>query len=94
MMMGLKLFPYWMSWFVYYITVMLILVTLAVLLMFGILKHSNMFMVWILILAFGISTFGIIMAVQALFSKARVSAIVCTTLYLISIMAWFLTQKE
>lgn len=94
MMMGLKLFPYWMSWFVYYVVVTTALVTLSVLLMFGIFKHTNMLIVWIYFLEFGISLFGMIMVIQSLFSKARVAAIVCTTIYLASIMCWFLTQRE
>ena len=94
MMMGLKLFPYWASWYVYYLGIISIQIILVWCLMFGIFKRIDMLMVGVFYFLFALSNFGWIMTFQALFSKARIAAIVATTCYLSSILGYILTMNE
>jgi hypothetical protein len=91
-MMGLKPVPYWLSWYVYYVMVMTVLTLLAWGMMLAIFSQINAVILFLYLYSFALSLFGIVMAVQAFFSKARVGAIVAATFFLLLIMPWLFTQ--
>ena len=93
-MMGLKPMPYWLSWFVYYLIMTTALVLCSWAFMALIFSHTSMFVLFLIFYTYGISLFGMIMTVQALFSSARVAAIVASTFYLVLMFPFMLTQRE
>jgi hypothetical protein len=93
-MMGLKAMPYWLSWYVYYVMVMTVLSLLAWSMMFFIFTQINMVILFLHVYSFALSLFGIVMAVQAFFSKARIAAIVSATIFILLLMPWIFTQQE
>lgn len=93
-MMGLKAMPYWLSWYVYYVMVMTVLSLLAWSMMFFIFTQINMAILFLHVYSFALSLFGIVMAVQAFFSKARIAAIVSATIFILLLMPWIFTQQE
>jgi hypothetical protein len=62
-MMGLKPGPYWLSWFVYYVILITVLCLLSWGLMFRVFANSNLNLIFLHIYSFGLSLFGIIMAI-------------------------------
>ena len=81
-MMGMTDISYWLSWFTYYSFVNLLVSTLSWLILnFAVFKHTNGFLVWILLWLFGQSLFSLILLAQSLFSRARQAAYVTTSLY-------------
>lgn len=93
-MMGLKPTPYWLSWIVNYIMVITVLTLLAWGMMCVIFTQINYAILFLHLYSFGLSLFGIIMAVQAFFTKARLAAIVASTFFLLLLMPWIFTQNE
>jgi hypothetical protein len=78
-MMGLKPFPYWLSWFTYYLigtTIISILMFVTLLPVFYTVGRGILF---VQIFLYGLNLFGIILAVQSLFTNARNSAVVAVT---------------
>jgi len=81
-MMGMTDISYWLSWFTYYSFVNLLVSTLSWLILnFAVFRHTNGFLVWILLWLFGQSLFSLILLAQSLFSRARQAAYVTTSLY-------------
>lgn len=62
-MMGLKPLPYWISWFVYFFIVMTVLTVVSWSLMFVILPNTNLGIIFLHLYSFGLSLFGLIMAI-------------------------------
>lgn len=89
-MMGLKPLPYWLSWFAYYVIVTTVLTVISVSLMKFVFSSTNIFIVFLVVYSFGLSLFGFMVAIQALFNKARVAAIVTTTIYLVLMLPFLL----
>ena len=87
-MMGLKAFPYWLSWFTTY----LINVTLTSVLMFfamiPIFTTVGYGLIFFQVYLYALSSFGIIMIVQSMFSQARNAAIISVTVLLLMMCPW------
>ena len=94
-MMGLKDFPYFLSWWCYYTTVNTILCLLCTLvLMTLVMTYSNGFVVFIYLWLFGQSAFGLVLTVQSLFTKSRSAAITSTIVYFGSALLGGFVRKE
>ena len=87
-MMGLKDFPYWLSWFVYYFTIMTLISLVSLLIVAGsVFEYSNKGYVFLFFWLYGASLFGFSVFVSSLFFRARVASISGTLLYFISSFA-------
>lgn len=81
-MMGLKDFPYWLSWFTYYfIVVTIISIICVIILSFNVFVYTNKGILFLFFWIYGLSLFGLAMFIQAFFSRARIAAITGTLLY-------------
>ena len=95
-MMGMKMAPYWMSWFVYFTIVNLFLSTVAWMFMYlpsavyrngefhsynKVIKYTDGFVLWLVIWMYGQSIFAFIMLLQSFFSDARTAGVVTTIIY-------------
>jgi hypothetical protein len=81
-MMGMSEFAYICSWFCYYTIINTIVTTLSwLLLAFVVFKHSNVYIVWLILWLFGQTLFGLVLIAQALFTSSRACAYVTTSLY-------------
>lgn len=83
--MGISESSYWLSWFLYY-TLGMTLVTLvmAVLLTFLVFKYSELLLVFAVLWLYGLSLFGYILFIQALFPKPTLASIVGSLLFFAS----------
>ena len=81
-MMGLKDFPYWLSWFTYYTFVNTCISILTwIILVTSITKRSNSTILFLLVWLFGQSLFGLLLITQSVFTKARAAAITTSIVY-------------
>ena len=83
-MMGLKDFPYWMSWFTYHtiITTVLSVIIFMMLYFSNAISISSPTILFLVPFTFGMSVFGVMIVAQSFFESARIAAIVTTFLYL------------
>ena len=83
-MMGMKDFPYWMSWLTYHtiINFMLSLIIFLILYFTSAITVSSPVILFLTPFLFGESLFGIMLVAQSFFETARMAAIVTTVLYL------------
>lgn len=94
-MMGLKDFPYWMSWFItYFIEVTVISIICIVIISFKVLVHSDLILIFIFFWIYGISLFGFAILVSSFFSKSRPAAITGTFLYFATSFLDFAVQNK
>ena len=81
-MMGLSDFSYWLSWFVYYFLIVLIIsIASTIILSANVFKYSNKGIIFLYFFIYGLSLFGLCILIQAFFSRARVAAITGTLIY-------------
>jgi ATP-binding cassette subfamily A (ABC1) protein 3 len=81
-MMGLSDFSYWLSWFVYYFIIVLIIsIASTIILSANVFKYSNKGIIFLYFFIYGLSLFGLCILIQAFFSRARVAAITGTLIY-------------
>ena len=81
-MMGLSDFSYWLSWFVYYFIIVLIIsISCTIILSANVFKFSNRGIIFLYFFIYGLSLFGLCILIQAFFSRARVAAITGTLIY-------------
>ena len=81
-MMGLKDFSYWASWFTYYFIIVTIISILSVLVLsINVFKYTNRGILFLFFWIYGISLFGLVIFIQAFFSRARTAAITGTLIY-------------
>ena len=81
-MMGLSDFSYWLSWFVYYFIIVLIIsIACTIILSANVFKYSNRGIIFLYFFIYGLSLFGLCILIQAFFSRARVAAITGTLIY-------------
>ena len=81
-MMGLSDFSYWLSWFVYYFIIVLIIsIACTIILSANVFKFSNRGIIFLYFFIYGLSLFGLCILIQAFFSRARVAAITGTLIY-------------
>lgn len=83
--MGLEDFPYWFTWFTYYLIITTIQCIILLLLTLPIFEYSNKFLVFMYFWLYGMSLFGFGVLVTSFFSSAKTAAI-CGT------MAFFFTS--
>ena len=80
--MGISNTAYWLSWFTYYFIIISIISASCIgILSAHVIVHSNLFLVFLFFWLFGISLFGLIVFIQAFFTKAKLAAIVGTLIY-------------
>ena len=81
-MMGLKDFPYWLSWFTYYLIIVTIISILCVIVLsFKVIRYSSRGIIFLYFWVYGVSLFGFIILFQSFFSKARIGSIAGTLIY-------------
>jgi ATP-binding cassette subfamily A (ABC1) protein 3 len=81
-MMGLSDSHYWLSWFCYYFCVVTVISALCTLILgFNVVRYSNKGFLFLYFWVYGISLFGLVVFLQAFFSKARVASIAGTLIY-------------
>ena len=82
-MMGLKGFPYWASWFSYYMIINTILsfIVWAMLFFSGSMVHSDPLIVFLVPWIYGMSVFGMVVVAQSFFENSILGAMVITVLY-------------
>ena len=95
-MMGLKDFPYWASWFTYYLIVnTLISLITWVILMTSVATKSSPLILFFVVWLFGQSLFGLIMVIQSIFSKPRAAAITSSIVYFgTATVRYFVTDDD
>jgi hypothetical protein len=83
-MMGMKDFPYWMSWLTYHTIINFILSLIVFLILYftNAISVSSPVILFLTPFLFGESLFGIMMVAQGFFETARMAAIITTFLYL------------
>jgi len=74
-MMGLTDFPYWLSWYSYYIVVITFLSFFMTLLLIGVFPNSNKFLIFVYFWMYGMSLFGYSIFVASFFSNGKVASI-------------------
>jgi hypothetical protein len=81
-MMGMSDVPYWLSWFVWFLFVETVLVTLAfVIIVWNCISYSQPFYVWLYMWLYGIGVFGQIVFIQSFFGEAKYSGLVGSVIY-------------
>lgn len=81
-MMGLKDAPYWLSWFIYYASIVTVISFSSLLILkINVFVHSNPLLLFLFFWIYGISLFGFILVIQALFNSALVASIAGTLIY-------------
>ena len=80
-MMGLTDFPYWLSWFVYYTTIITVLCFIMTLILTPVLASSNKFLVFLNIWIFGLSLFSFGIFISAFFSNGKAASIAGCFIY-------------
>ena len=81
-MMGLKDFPYWASWFIYYTIVNTLMVSLSWIILVGwVFKYTDWSIIFLTMWLYGQSIFGLIMITQSIFTRARAAAITTSLIY-------------
>jgi ATP-binding cassette subfamily A (ABC1) protein 3 len=66
-MMGLKDFTYYLSWFIFYFTVITIMsIVMAMIVGYSVFQQSNTFLLFLLSFLYGLSTFGFSILIVAL----------------------------
>ena len=81
-MMGLKDFPYWASWWVYYTLVNTAMVTLSwFILIKWVFQYTEWSIIYLVVWLYGQSIFGLMMITQSVFTKARAAAITTSLIY-------------
>jgi len=94
-MMGCRDSAYWLSWFSYYTIVSLLLITLSWAILYPfVFPNSNGFLLWLLLVLYGQSIFGMILIIQSLFTRARAAAITTTMVYFGSGLVNFAVVSE
>ena len=81
-MMGLKDFPYWTSWYMYFTIVNTLMVTLSwVILVKWVFRYTDWTIIYLTVWLYGQSIFGLIMVTQSMFTRARAAAITTSLVY-------------
>ena len=94
-MMGLKDFPYWSSWFVYYTIINTGMVFMSwLILVKWVFAYTDWSIIFLTMWLYGQSIFGLIMITQSLFTRARAAAITTSLIYFGSSMVLQLVNKE
>lgn len=81
-MMGLNDAPYWLSWLCFYtiqntMTSLIAWLTMSI----NLFPNSNQFLIFLMIWCYGMSIFGEIVMIQALFTKSKYAGIMATVVY-------------
>lgn len=87
-MMGLKAFPYWLSWFTLYFINVTLTTVMMFCAIFPIFTTVGYGLIFFQIYLYALSSFGIIMIIQSMFSQARNAAIVTVTVLLLMMCPW------
>ena len=82
--MGLDDFPYWFTWFSYYVIINTIQCIIILLLVLPVFEYSNKFLVFIYFWLFGMSQFGFGVFISAFFSDSKSAAITGTMIFFLS----------
>ena len=86
--MGISESSYWISWFVFYIFGITVITTImAFLLTFFVFKYSQYYLVFAILWLYGLSLFGYVVFVQALFTKPTIASIFGSLLFFVSSFA-------
>ena len=82
--MGLTDFPYWLSWFSYYIIVNTIQSIIMMIILIPVFEYSNKFLVLLYLWFYGMSMFGYGVFVGSFFSNGKIAALVATMFFYLS----------
>ena len=93
--MGMTDSPYWLSWFSHYTLINTVISTLAwLILCTNTINHSNKFLIFLFFWLYGESTFGLILFLQTLFSRAKYSGYASTLVYFAGYMAFLAVRNS
>ena len=82
LIMGMKRFSYWLSWYVSYTIVSTLIALLAwSMLLINVINHSNEFLVLLMILCYAQSIFGLIVFLSAIFESSKQAGIIGSLIY-------------
>lgn len=80
--MGMSEASYWLSWFIYFMSIATIIAASATLITkYQILPHSNGFLIFAYFWLFGLSLFGYVVLMSSFFRSAMVASLVSNLLY-------------
>jgi hypothetical protein len=74
-MMGLTDFPYWLSWYTYYVLTMTFICFVMTLILIPVFKISNLFLVFGFLWCFGMALFSYAIFISSFFSNGKVASI-------------------
>jgi hypothetical protein len=94
-MMGMNIWPYWLSWLTYFTLKNTLLSTIAwSILYFRCMTFMNGWVLWLSIWIYGQSIFGFIMFMQSFFFSAQSAAVYTTILYFGSAMTLSTSEQD
>ena len=83
--MGISESSYWCSWFIYYlIGITVQSISLALMFTYGVFEYSELLPVFMILLLYGLSLFGYVAFISALFSRPTLASIVGSLLFFVS----------
>jgi ATP-binding cassette subfamily A (ABC1) protein 3 len=93
-MMGLKDSIYYLSWFIFFFTLMFVMsIIISLLIGFSLFIQSNFFLIFMMSLLYGISLFGESVVIVALLPNVRSSATAATLFHVISYFLIYTIQN-
>lgn len=93
--MGMSETSYWLSWFIYYFAVSLIISIVSTLILsINVFPHSNKFLIFLYFFLYGLSLFGYIVLTSSFFNRPLIASLVGSLFFFFTSFADYIVDSK